>query len=146
MSRDDISEDEYQQLNDTFSQQWKQIKGLKAATEAEIHTRFKQGLNILQSGLSMEQKQSFKTDELLIKQEFCLKHEILCGKKSTIDSSAKPSESQDQMRMQMQVELLKENMGQNTHITPFEIQLQWYKLSNYTQDKNLEKRFKNLIE
>ncbi|MCW8932980.1 MAG: DUF349 domain-containing protein [Gammaproteobacteria bacterium] len=82
--------------------------------------------------------------ELDEKNQFCLKYEILLGKES-------PSEDQ-QSRMEMQVELLNSNLGQNRRdeaeekqVTSFELQHHWYEISNYSQDKTSEARFMKLI-
>jgi len=54
--------------------------------------------------------------------------------------------------MEMQVELLNSNLGQNrndeaqdSQASSYELQQQWYSLTNYTQDKSLEKRFIKLL-
>ncbi|WP_198262737.1 DUF349 domain-containing protein [sulfur-oxidizing endosymbiont of Gigantopelta aegis] len=89
-----------------------------------------------------------KTDmteaELSEKQTFCLKYEILLGKESP--------EAAQQARMEMQVELLNSNLGQkrneastNDKISPFELQIKWYQMSNYAQDAELEARFEALL-
>jgi len=82
--------------------------------------------------------------EINAKEQFCLKYEILLGKET-------PAEDQ-KSRMEKQVELLNSNLGQNRNesstnkeISNLELQLEWYSLSNYSQDKKLEQRFEKLI-
>ncbi|MCK5663817.1 MAG: DUF349 domain-containing protein, partial [Thiotrichaceae bacterium] len=131
-----ISDEEYSLFYEQIQQQWKTIN-LPLAVDSELSTRLNQALEVVQSEPSIEQINSLKDEELKLKQEFCLKYEILTGKES-------PAENENS-RMQMQVELLNSNMGQIQHIPTFDIQLQWYKLSNYTQDNELEERFKQLL-
>ncbi len=132
-----MSEDEYTEFYEQVNQQWQSIKGLSHSIESELFTRFQQALDILQAEPSTEKITELKEDELKFKQEFCLKYEILIGK----DSPA----ADEQARMQKQVELLNHNMGQKQQINTFEILKEWYKLGNYTQNKELENRFKQLI-
>ncbi|MCU7837224.1 MAG: DUF349 domain-containing protein [gamma proteobacterium symbiont of Taylorina sp.] len=136
ISSETINEDEYDDLSRQLTQQWKAIRPLSSSLESDLSIRFKQALEVLQSGASAEQKQSTIQNELNLKQEFCLKFEILTAKESPAGNES--------ARMKMQVDLLKDNMGQSRSISAFEIQQQWYKLSNYSQDKELEKRFINL--
>jgi len=134
-SMTDISEAD---INE-FKEQWQQAKALPHTIESRMHHRFETAL------LSLDTDKAFlKQSELNQKQEFCLKYEILLGKES-------PEELQKE-RMEMQVVLLNSNLGHNRtedsinkHITPLELQLQWYEISNYSQDAELEGRFIRLV-
>ena len=132
-----MSEDDYQQFQQTISQQWQSIISLPTTTDTELNTRYEQALNMLQAGISEHQLAAIKESELKLKQDFCLQYEIMSAKESPIEF--------EQERMQMQVELLNKNMGQQQQISAFELQLQWYKITNYTQDKVLQDRFNNLL-
>jgi len=131
MDRDNTAD-----LISQYGQQWHAKKLLSSTLESVLSKRFKQALEQLESSPSVEQIQLLKQQELKLKQAFCLKFEILTSKQSP--------DGYENERMEMQVTLLKENMGQTRQITVLEIQQQWYKISNYTQDKDLQARFINL--
>lgn len=132
-----MKKDEFVLFFEQINQQWQEVKGLSNSIESDLNTRFKCALDTLQSETSIEQINILKEQELEHKQSFCLKYEIITGKDSPADN--------EQARMQMQVELLNTNMGQNKQVPVFEIQLEWYKLSNYTQSNKLQERFKQLL-
>lgn len=122
-----------------FQEQWQTISALPQAIEARIKHRFDNALQVMANN-----NESLKATELKQKQDYCLKYEILLGKES-------PAEVQKQ-RMEMQVELLNSNLGNkkteaanDNQITSIELQLQWFEMSNYTQDSDLEERFNRLI-
>ncbi len=104
-----------------------------------MNSRFEHSLKIAQSDEALSSRDNLIQEELFQKQQLCLKYEIISGKDS-------PAEDH-QARMEMQVEHLNSNMGQknNNFISPSEFHIQWYKLTNYSQDKVLEKRFLDLI-
>ncbi len=52
--------------------------------------------------------------------------------------------------MAIQVELLNSNLGHHSEttensITPYQLQQQWYVMSNYSQNKALQDRFEALL-
>ncbi len=90
-------------------------------------------------------KEALIENEVEDKKHFCLKYEILTGKETPAD--------EQQARMKMQVELLNSNMGQNRTedddskaASDYELQIKWYEMSNFSQDKALEERFKRLLD
>ncbi len=121
-----------------FNTRWNVLKE-KTLNKSQLNTRYEKALESITSS-----KDEFIKNELGEKQQFCLKYEILLGKETP--------EAQQQSRMEMQVELLNSNLGQNrvettndTVKTEFELHLEWSKISNYSQNEELEKRFKNLL-
>ena len=132
-----LESDEPAQI-DIINQQWRELASLTPSLENKIQRRFDQALkNITQD------KTSLKETEQQEKQQFCLKYEILTGKNSP--------EDQQNARMQMQVELLNSNLGQHNPDTkshdysPCQLQQQWYVMSNYSQNKDLQARFEKLL-
>ena len=133
------SDDSISQYRDQQRQKWQQISTLPQEMEVPLKQRFEHALKSIQAD-----KTTLKQTEEKKKQQFCLKHEILMGKDSPIE--------QQQARMEMQVELLNSNLGQNrtnntvnNQTSDFELQFQWYEMSNYTQDQALEERFMTLL-
>lgn len=130
----DDEKDVIQQL----THKWGELKHLPAAIEADMKSRFEQSLKTVQSDEALAGRDDVIQEELFQKQQLCLKYEIITAK----DSPA----ADHQARMEMQVELLNSSMGHNNSIiSPSEFQIQWYKLTNYSQDSVLEKRFLDLI-
>lgn len=135
-SMTDNSETQIQQLN----AQWQELETLPSALETRIKKRFEAAMHTLHSQESA--KETLKASELQHKREFCLKYEVLLGHES-------PKELQ-QARMEMQVELLNDNLGHNRaetdehKIQALELHMQWYEITNYTQDAGLEQRFNQL--
>jgi len=131
--------DTEEETSTQLQEKWQQLSPLPHSLDSRLNKRFENALSS-----AAKDKEAFKQKELETKQQFCLKHEILLG----IDS---PEEDQ-QARMEMQVELLNSNLGQNrndeaqdSQASSYELQQQWYSLTNYTQDKSLEKRFIKLL-
>lgn len=121
-----------------FKLSW-QALNQESINKSHLSKRFE---NALESSSTI--KPPLIQTELNNKLQFCLKYEILLGKET-------PAEDL-QTRMEIQVELLNSNLGQNRtnnsrndKISPFALQLEWYSLSNYSQDENLDNRFKRLI-
>ena len=136
-SLSDMGEDE-KNVRQQLTQQWEELTHLSAAIEADMKSRFEQSLKTVQADNAASGRDDLIQEEVFQKQQLCLKYEIITAK----DSPA----ADHQARMEMQVELLNSNMGHNnSFISPSEFQLQWYKLTNYSQDSVLEKRFLNLI-
>ncbi len=130
----DINEDSINK----FKEQWSAFEQ-NPVDEPQLKQRFSNAIQSINSD-----KTPLIKSELETKSDFCLKYEILLGKDS-------PQEYQ-QSRMEKQVELLNSNLGSNSNenvsnknISSYELQLLWYKISNYSQDNDLEHRFNNLI-
>ncbi|MDX2504900.1 MAG: DUF349 domain-containing protein [Gammaproteobacteria bacterium] len=135
----DITDENISQLQEQFRKEWQNFTSLPHALEARLNIRFENALQSVQAD-----KEALRLTEREKKQQFCLKYEIFLGKDSPLE--------EQQTRMEMQVELLNSNLGQNraedssaNQTSPFELQLQWYEMSNYTQDNALDKRFMNLL-
>ena len=122
-----------------LTQKWRELENLPALIEVDMNSRFEHSLKIAQSDEALSSRDNLIQEEIFQKQQLCLKYEIISGKDSPADAH--------QARMEMQVELLNSNMGlqNNNFISPSEFQMQWYKLTNYSQDEVLEKRFLDLI-
>lgn len=125
-------------IND-FESQWQQLEKLPNGIETLIQNRYENALHHIN-----DDKASLIESELIKKHRFCLKHEILLSKDSP--------EKDQQQRMEMQVDLLNSNLGSHggddsdsEHLNDFDLQLQWYEMSNYSQDQPLEERFNLLL-
>ncbi len=139
----EASTDTSDETRDEFSERWQALNTNKMR-KFQLSKRFKNSLE----SIGMEKNTPIQ-EEIKAKQHFCLKYEILLGKET-------PDEFQ-QSRMEMQVELLNSNLGssnldnrQNNDsnsdiISNFELQLEWFSLSNYSQDDTLENRFQQLL-
>ncbi len=123
---------------DTINEQWQALATLPHSLEHKIQARFQQA----QEQIGQDHTQPLEK-ELQEKQQFCLQYEILTGHGSP--------EDQQQARMEMQVELLNNNLGQHnnteeTDYSPYYLQQQWYIFSNYSQNKDLQARFEQLLD
>lgn len=126
------------EISNEFKERWLTLNE-NNVNKSQLSKRYEKALK----SISDDQETLIQT-ELDDKQKFCLKYEILLGKET-------PAEDQ-KSRMEMQVELLNSNLGRNNtenpgkdQISTFELQLKWYKISNYSQNKKLDDRFKKLI-
>ncbi len=133
-----IEDTEVDESNSDFNSRWTAFTA-QSLDKTRLNQRFQDALNSSESD-----REALIQSELSNKQSFCLKYEILLGKET-------PDEEQ-QTRMEMQVELLNSNFGQNrtegsdkTQITPFELQCEWYEFSNYSKNESLQKRFVKLL-
>ena len=122
-----------------FRSQWHAIESLPSTLELLLQKRFEQALENIN-----KDKNTLIEQEIINKRHFCLKSEILLGKESP--------ENEQQLRMETQVELLNSNLGHHPgeeldieHISDFDLQLQWFEFSNYSQDQELEERFNQLL-
>lgn len=137
-----LDSEDQEKLN-TINDQWLALAALPQALEHKIQERFQQAVdNMSQDKTALQESEQQK------KQQFCLKYEILTGKNSPGD--------QQQARMEMQVELLNSNLGNHNKqssanepatdkISAYQLQQQWYLISNYTQDNDLQERFEQLL-
>ncbi len=123
---------------DSFEQQWLKLAN-NSLTDNHLQQRFDNALASIPND-----KSALIDAELEQKNNFCLQYEILLAKDS-------PEQFQ-QARMEKQVELLNSNLGSNSlqsvnndNLSGYELQRQWYALSNYSQDKHLQQRFTNLL-
>ncbi|NOQ78679.1 MAG: DUF349 domain-containing protein [Gammaproteobacteria bacterium] len=121
-----------------FNEQWSVFEK-NPLNKPQLKQRFINALEAITTD-----KTALIETELYLKNDFCLKYEILLGKDS-------PSQFQ-QARMEKQVELLNSNLGQSgsqdsssDNKSNYELQCQWYEFSNYSQDNDLQQRFLNLI-
>ena len=136
-SRLEAIESADQAVIEDIEQQWQTLDALPTSLEQAIQNRYQSALEHIEQDhkdlIEKEQQQ---------KQQFCLKYEILSGHPSP--------EDQQQARMAMQVELLNSNLGHRSEsaensITRYQLQKQWYVMSNYSQDKALQARFEALL-
>ncbi len=136
------STDSSDEAMNQFNQRWQALNENKSennSSDSKLKKRYENALNSIAAD-----KEPLIQIELDNKRQYCLKYEILLGKET-------PAEDQ-QSRMEMQVELLNSNLGQNrteksdsSQITHLELQLEWYKISNYSQNKQLDDRLMNII-
>lgn len=120
-----------------IEQQWQALDALPASLEQAIQNRYQSALD----HIKQDHKELIENEQKK-KQQFCLKYEILTGHPSP--------EDQQQARMAIQVELLNSNLGHHSEttensITPYQLQQQWYVMSNYSQNKALQDRFEALL-
>lgn len=132
------STDSSEQAVNQFNVRWQALNE-NNSSDSKLKKRYENALNSI-----VADKELLIQTELNNKQQYCLKYEILQGKET-------PPEDQ-QARMEMQVELLNSNLGQNrtensnsSQISSLELQLEWYEISNYSQNKQLDERLMNLI-
>ncbi len=130
-------ESEDQAVIEDIEQQWRALDALPASLEQAIQNRYQNALK----NIEQDHKELIENEQQL-KQQFCLKYEILTGHPSP--------EEQQKARMAMQVELLNSNLGHHNDTsensyTPYLLQQQWYVMSNYSQDKALQARFEALL-
>ena len=126
------------EISNEFKERWLTLNE-NNVNKSQLSKRYEKALK----SISDDQETLIQT-ELDDKQKFCLKYEILLGKETPVEDQ--------KSRMEMQVELLNSNLGRNNtenpgkdQISTFELQLEWYKISNYSQNKKLDDRFKKLI-
>ncbi len=119
---------------------WQELAELPAKWEKQIKIRFNNAMANIQADID---KKALIQAESELKQQLCLKYEIITGKESP--------EDQQQLRREMQVELLNSSMSgrqnEQDKTDPVEMQIQWHSLSNYEYegDAELDERFSRLV-